>query len=256
MYSVLSCLFFFLMLLLSTRCLPHWCLLGCLCDVNGVSEKCLWQGDWRSLWRPVLKHGPLWLAAAFFFFFFLWGGGEVGVLCAANERNISLFFSDTPSDSVFIHRMLNLIRQIFRYNLIILKPFFLLFFCIKTTWLSCLLYCTAPVQRDSASTFSCYKTVPLQYSALQIWLSGCTEREVRQLYFVSLSKLKWCPSQGKQHHLWGCNYAAILQHSREAACRPRCSLCISILLKPPDIHKKALQTCKLDTLKWGQKFSF
>lgn len=37
------------MLVLSTRCLPHCCSLGRLCDVNGVSEECLWQGDWRSL---------------------------------------------------------------------------------------------------------------------------------------------------------------------------------------------------------------
>lgn len=61
----------FLMLVLSTRCLPHWC---SLCNVNGVCEECMWQGDWRSLWRPTLQHEMVCLSLICFFFLllFLW----------------------------------------------------------------------------------------------------------------------------------------------------------------------------------------
>lgn len=138
----------------------------------------------------------------------------------------------SPSDWMLIYKMQKHICQIFKDNLIIFLGFWG-FFCIKITWLSCLFYCTAPAQHDSASTSSVTKLFPCSTLCCRFGSQAALrEREVRQLYFVSLSMLKWCPSQGKQHHLQGRNYAAILQHSQEAACRPRCSLRISILLKP------------------------
>lgn len=139
----------------------------------------------------------------------------------------------SPSDWMLIYKMQKHICQIFKDNLVI---FFRLLrvFLHKNNMVVLLILLHSTCTAWLSQHFVCYKTVPLQYSVLQIWFSGCTEREreVRQLYFVSLSMLKWCPSQGKQHHLQGRNYAAILQHSQEAACRPRCSLRISILLKP------------------------
>ena len=78
------------------------------------------------------------------------------------------------------------------------------------------------LQIDLNNKFDCTQTV-------SVCVCVCVCVWGRHVYFVSLSELKWSPSGGKQHHLWGCNYAAILQNSQEAACRPRCSLCIPVL---------------------------
>lgn len=90
--------------------------------------------------------------------------------------------------------------------------------------------CVAAQHQNSTTLFRRHRTkcAPWQYSCSRGTFPlnnnfDCTERE----YFVSRSELMWCPSEGKQHHLWGRNYAAILQHSQQAVCRPRCSLCWS-----------------------------
>lgn len=98
------------MLVLSTRCLPHWC---SLCTVNGASEECMWQGDWRSLWRPTLQHQMVCLSLICSFFF-LYTRCKILLTCCT----FSIFgvwrkrLSCTAINSLFITQKLFSVQEI------------------------------------------------------------------------------------------------------------------------------------------------
>lgn len=82
----------------------------------------------------------------------------------------------SPSDWMLIYKMQKHICQIFKDNFVIFLGFWGVFLHKDNMVVLLILLhstCTAWLSQH----FVCYKTVPLQYSVLQIWFSGCTERE-------------------------------------------------------------------------------